>query len=148
MSNKNDNFMPMNSVQNVKNRRVVGGVMSVVLSEKNGKRLVFSKELIDELCVEDELYIMHNGKSIMLSSEPLLGCPEPFILRAYSADRKVLYCADLVKEVAKILDLDFTDCVCRTLTNVEYNEDQASGNVLAIIGREEHDEGGDNNEVE
>ena len=141
----NNSFRPMSSEQTVKKNGTRDGVLSVILSENNGKRLLFSKDLVDTLCVEDEIYISNNGTSIMLCADPMSGNGDPFILKDYAGGRKVLYCSDLVKEVSEILNLDFTDCVCNTITKVKYVDDDVSGYSFALIGKDAEEKGDEAN---
>ena len=136
-----NSFRPMSSEQTTKKNGTRDGIMSVIFSERNGKRLLFSKDLVDTLCVEDEIYISNNGTSIMLCADPMSGNGNPFILKDYAGGRKVLYCSDLVKEVSEILNLDFTDCVCNTITKVKYVDDDVSGYSFALIGKDAEEEG-------
>ena len=144
----NNAFRPMQSEQTTKKNGTRDGIMSVIFSESNGKRLLFSKEIVDTLCVDDEIYISNNGTSIMLCADPMSGNGNPFILKDYAGGRKVLYCSDLVKEVSEILNLDFTDCVCNTINQVKYVNDNETGKNFALIGEYAKDQGGENDELE
>lgn len=112
------------------------GALTIVNSEKNGKRLILSKELEEYLQLTDSIQIA-------------IGSNEPFILVANSDDielprykatrlskenkksRLVIYNSSLVLEIASKLHLDFSDTVSVTFYETEYIEED--GNVFAKI---------------
>lgn len=128
----NKTFRPMSSVQKAK---ISGkrGVMSVILLAKNGKRILLSAELCNKLGLHEKVYLMHDDDSIVICAEPIQECGTLYRLREAPANRKVIYCAELVAEIARLFSLDFSDCVCRTLGDVEYAIDADEDVIYAIV---------------
>ena len=128
----NKTFRPMSSVQKAKKIAGKSGVMSVILSAKNGKRILLSAELCNKLGLHEKVYLMHDDDSIVICAEPIQECGTEYRLREASANRKVIYCAELASEIARLFSLDFSDHVCRTLEHVEYAIDADEDVVYAI----------------
>lgn len=101
--------------------RTTGGFASLINSKGNGKRLTFAKAFLEKLNIEEamDLSITPNGIAI---GNKLPKNAETFPLRT-SGNNGVIYSYSLVEEVTEQFDLDFSDRVSITFTNVEFIND-------------------------
>lgn len=129
------NFMPMKAQQK-KPLSTEKGLISIINSKRNGKRLLYSSELTNKLDLEDSVFIVSDGQSIVMSKYPLIENSSSYNLKDGDSGKKILYCAPLVVEISDILGLNFDDCVSRTLSDVEYGEDNEKGISYAVIKSE------------
>lgn len=117
------NFKPLEARQKNSNGQQQNGILSVINSKKNGKRLVLSKRMVDELKATTQLYVITDGKCVIFSSSSLMDNSFCYRLRDGDSGRKILYCAPVVDELSKILNLSFEDCVSKTIADAEFAED-------------------------
>lgn len=129
------NFVPMKATQK-KPLSTEKGLISIINSKRNGKRLQCSSELTNKLDLEDSVFIVSDGQSIVMSKYPLIENSSSYNLKDGDSGKKILYCAPLVVEISDILGLNFDDCVSRTLSDVEYGEDNEKGISYAVIKSE------------
>lgn len=129
------NFVPMKATQK-KLLSTEKGLISIINSKRNGKRLQCSSELTNKLDLEDSVFIVSDGQSIVMSKYPLIENSSSYNLKDGDSGKKILYCAPLVVEISDILGLNFDDCVSRTLSDVEYGEDIEQGISYAVIKSE------------
>jgi hypothetical protein len=121
-------FKPSKAKTNSRNG-FKAGVMSIIKSKSNGKRIVISKELSEKLGYPDSVQILYSEEELLIGEE-LIGAATSFPLKKYGA-KYVIYSSSLVDEIAQELKLDYKNCVSRTLSNVEYMND--NGTVIAAI---------------
>lgn len=121
-------FKPSKAKTNSRNG-FKAGVMSIIKSKSNGKRIVISKELSEKLGYPDSVQILYSEEELLIAEE-LIGAATSFPLKKYGA-KYVIYSSSLVDEIAQELKLDYKNCVSRTLSNVEYMND--NGTVIAAI---------------
>lgn len=140
-------FQELDAQDNTRKPRTRGnGILTIVNSEKNGNRILFSKQLEEDLCLT-------NGEIQILASKEkralLIGATVPNAQNTYtlrrlkngdSKSRYVIYNKGLMLAIADALSLDFSKCVSHTLYNVEYLE--CDNVLLALVtqGGEEHEE--------
>ncbi len=129
------NFVPMKATQK-KLLSTEKGLISIINSKRNGKRLQCSSELTNKLDLEDSVFIVSDGQSIVMSKYPLIENSSSYNLKDGDSGKKILYCAPLVVEISDILGLNFDDCVSRTLSDVEYGVDNEKGISYAVIKSE------------
>lgn len=115
-----DNYKPLES-QDVKKKNVSGGsgVITIVNSLKNGKRIILSKELEELLGLKDTVNIAisdSNGHLLFYKVEKP-SCNTYSLCRQKKGDmssRLIVYNSALVKEIAEKLNLDFSGTVSVT----------------------------------
>lgn len=120
-----------------KPRKSGNGILTIVNSDKNGNRILFSKQLEEDLCLT-------NGEVQILASKEkralLIGAKLPNAQKAYTLrrlkrgdenSRFVIYNKSLMLAIAECLQIDFSECVAHTLYNVQYLEIEDS--ILAIV---------------
>lgn len=147
-------FKPIKAVQK-SYYKVSGesGVLTVVNSSKNGKRLILSKEMVDKLSLIDSVTVAYDelNKQFAFLKAAVEG-HQTFRLRKFEG-RMVIYCAELVRNIAEAFELDFSDRVCHTITQGKYVTDEDTGELMLIIEKsmsevsvsEEHSEVNDDN---
>lgn len=131
------NIKPINAVQ----KRVTGssgeaGYITIVNSQKNGKRVLLAKEVVEKLGLTDKVFIFTLEDKIAFSKNNIQGVGKEFRLKE-SGGRKVIYCSSLVDEIKYFFSLDFTNRVCYTLTNAtfEVNEESDNQELVVVIAK-------------
>ncbi len=108
------------------------GVVTIVNSEKNGKRISFSEDAIEHLKNEESIQIGFKDKKLFIYT----GLEED---KYYSIKKQgakyIAYNSELVKEITKELELDFTERVSITLCSAKYTEDE-DGNKLVVVSKQ------------
>lgn len=108
------------SVQTAKSRKGEGYI-TIVNSKKNGKRIELLNKLTDVInfndsvkigFLENELVIVPTDANVEL----------PIFKFKKVGTKKVIYSASLVQEIAKVLQLDFSERVSYTISNAEIDE--------------------------
>lgn len=96
------------------------GVISVISSKDNGKRILISSEAEEILDLHDTISFL-KGDGIVIMGSELMGANQYRIRR--SGKRAVVYCAGLVAELSELLHLDFSDGrVSNTVSKYELSE--------------------------
>lgn len=130
-----NNFKPVDSVQKASKKYSDGtGIITVVNSSKNGKRIVLGKDVVEKLSLTDSVYISKMDESIAISKNNIANASAQFRLRE-SGRRKIIYCGSLVDEITEHMHLDFTDKVCHTLCNgsFEVNDESEDKELVVVI---------------
>lgn len=96
------------------------GVLVIVCSKKNGKRLEILEPLVNELKLETEVQFGIIDKGLVIG-EKLPGITQKCSLKN-SKNKKIVYSSALVEEIIEKLGLDFSNKVSQTLTGVELQE--------------------------
>lgn len=106
------NFQPLN-VEETGNKKHGGrkGVLTLICS-KNGNRLMISKELAETLGLTDTVKIGFIGNKLVLGKH-LPGDSNEFSLKK-QGKKLVVYSAEVVQKIVKILDLEFNGKVSKT----------------------------------
>lgn len=105
------------------------GVMSVVNSKKNGKRVSLPRAVMDRLNNPKTVQFAFTEGKIAVA-EKLPGNDVSFNIRR-GKNMAIIYAADLVREIAEQFDLDFTGRTSVTFHDVEYHE--VDGYPVAVI---------------
>lgn len=100
-----NDIVPVRTRQNRKMNQ--GGYLTIVNSEKNGKRLEVLMPLTEMLGIETEIKIGFYGTSIVISSASN-SLKWPIFSLKTVGKKKVIYSASLVNEVTERLGLDFS----------------------------------------
>ncbi len=131
------NFQPLN-LEETGNKKHGGrkGVLTLICSKKNGKRLMISKELAETLGLTDTVKIGFIGNKLVLGKH-LPGDSNEFSLKK-QGKKLVVYSAEVVQKIVKTLDLEFNGKVSKTWYKPLLDEHDNSP--VAILEAE----GGDN----
>lgn len=105
------------------------GVLTIVNSKKNGKRVILSKELMQELDEPKEVQISYGSDAIAIGSN-IFGNDNYFTLKPQKT-KSVIYSSELVNEITELYDLKFGDIVSQTFYQVQYQGEGTSK--VAII---------------
>ena len=130
------NLSSMYAEQRTRNGKHNGGIITIIKSPKNGNRLHLSRIVVSELDLEDEVWIAKAENFIIMSKEKFSSKCSRFVIKSGATDKKIIYCKELVDELADFFDLDFENAVSQTLYDVEYDTDDDTGIELAIISNE------------
>lgn len=112
-----NSFVPSSSQGKAK-RTGKAGVVSIVNSKENGKRITLSKECWEKINKVSNVQVAFSDTQIAISEE-LPDNEHYFHVRTYGA-KGVIYSKDLVEEITELFALDFSDKVSITLYEVEY----------------------------
>ena len=94
------------------------GILSVINSKENGKRITLSKELLEKLNNPEQLQFAFANDAIAIGEE-LLDSETYFYVKT-SGKKGIVYASGLVNEITKEFSLDFSDRVCITFYEVKY----------------------------
>lgn len=102
------------------------GGMTIVLHH-NGKRLVFSKRILNKIGNTRRIKFGFAGDYLILigSNE------EGFLLRNMNK-HKVIYNASLIREILDAYGIDYTEDLCRTFSDVEEIQDMPDAIALKM----------------
>ncbi len=95
------------------------GYCTLVCSSKNGKRLVFSKNLSETLELEDMVKVAFDGKGGLWVGRDLPGITESFHLKDSTSEKKVIYRASLIQKIIKELKIDLAEKVSVTFYGLQ-----------------------------
>ncbi|MCM3116314.1 hypothetical protein M3610_13495 [Neobacillus sp. MER 74] len=118
-----ENVIDLNSFSSSKsngiNSRYVGaGVITIINSERNGKRIILSKELMEELLEPELVQIAFSSNEIAIGEE-IPNNDHHFNVRKNGA-KGVIYSAGLIQEITGLFNLDFSNKVSVTFYQVRY----------------------------
>ena len=111
--------------------RMVGepGVITLINSKKNGKRISFAGAVMDKLGNPDKLQIVFWQKGIVVG----VGLPkaDQFFPVKKSGNKGIVYSGGLVQEITSQFNLDFSERVSITFPKVAYKD--MDGHPLAFF---------------
>lgn len=115
------NIAPFEATPNERTRSKKGnGVVTVVCSPKNGKRLELLPSLVTELQIEDTVQLgLLDGCMVIAKNLPNI--EQSFSVKS-RGKKKIIYSSALVAEIIRKLKLDFTARVSLTLHGVQCDE--------------------------
>lgn len=116
--------------QNTRAKKVSNGFLTIVLSKKNGKRIEFLPNLCTALSLEDCVRLTFMGKSLVVMPAKEFSDFPVYELRQ-CGKKKIIYNASLAMEIAERLELDYSNCVSKTLNNVSI--ESYDGYEIAIL---------------
>jgi hypothetical protein len=105
------------------------GALSIVNSEKNGKRITLSREVTEKLNDPETVQFSFSERQILIAEE-LPNHNNRFTVKKHGA-RGVIYSSSLVQEITERFKLDFSNRVSITLHEVKYAK--SNGKRVAII---------------
>lgn len=134
-----DAFRPLD-VANKANQKRGGrkGVLTMICSEKNGKRLMLSAELLKTLDLGEErtLQIGFIEKKLVLAKK-LPGENNSFELKK-AGKKFAIYSAELVREISRVQGISFEESV--SFTWYKPVVDETEGGVPVVLFDKEEDE--------
>ena len=105
------------------------GVISIINTEKNGKRIELSKSLMEVLENPKKVQFVLSDNTLAIS-ERITGNDISFNVKP-SGKKGIVYSAKLICEITQNFELDYSEKRCRTFSDVEYVEDD--GFQVALI---------------
>lgn len=106
-------------------------VLSIVCTEKNGKRIAISPKLVlEQLEVEDKVQVAYSaGEKAIILAKNLGG--KDYHLHDL-ANKKVIYNKPLVEYLKKVIGLDFSKVSTHSFTKVDFVEHELYG-LMAVV---------------
>ena len=108
------NHTPSKARQKSKSSKGGFGLISVVKSGSNGKRIEFRNDIAESIGIVDRVSVLYNETSIVFFVPNLEDDITQFNVRT-SGKKYVVYSSQLVEEIAEFLELNFDTTVCHTL---------------------------------
>jgi len=121
-----NDFAP--SVSNLVNRIPEAGILSVINST-NGKRVVISPQVIDNIDNPSIVQIGYSDQAIAIGSHLGVGFTSYPLNK--SGAKSIIYRTELVKQITENYDLDFTNRTSITFADVMYHKN--NGHTVALI---------------
>ena len=115
------------TIQTVRGKYTFG----IVKSGQNGKRLSFSKSLVEDLDVSDTIYAKLSVEDRKLVIGKELPFPKPTKLELKGVGKKISYNAGFVELLTSLFDLDFSDKSSMTMYDIVL--DSIDGVPVAVI---------------
>lgn len=112
-----ENFKASKSKQKSTTRSNQGAI-TIVNTKKNGKRIVFSKNILDELGNPPKILISCSDKEIAIGER--LHDNENYLNIKYYKSKGILYSSGIVNELTEIYKLDFSNRTSITFSEVKY----------------------------
>lgn len=110
-----NNFLPLNVTERCKTRGNSKGSLTMICSNKNGKRLIISEELAQILELDGSVQIGFVEDNLVLGKH-LPGDGNGFLLKR-QGKKPVIYSAELVHAIAEKQQIDFANTVSHTWYN-------------------------------
>lgn len=115
-------FRPLNTENGSGVKRKKGGILTIVCSPKNGKRLMLSSKLVEMLEIGEEASVQIGfvEKNLVLGKK-LPGDKNTY--RLYRQGKKyVIYSAEVVQEISRVQGIAFETRVSYTWTDVKFDD--------------------------
>lgn len=114
--------------------RAIGapGVMTIINSNKNGKRITFANDVIEKLGSFNQMQIAFSKQGLVIGEK--IPSTEQYFPIKKSGAKWIIYSAGLVTEISDKFNLDFSGRVSITFQKVSYKTIQ--GIKVAIISLE------------
>ena len=114
-------FQPPKAIPSARKHKKNSGVLTIVKSKKNGKRIEFPPNFCEQLGIDKKVQLAFDGNALVVIPET--DKPEyPVYDLKDNGRKKVLYNAALVEEIVEQLNLDYGTCVSKTLNDVRLEE--------------------------
>lgn len=94
------------------------GVVTIINTEKNGKRIVFLKDVMDKLGNPPKILISCSDNAIAVGER--LPDNQNFLSIKYSKTKGTIYSAGTVNELTEMYQLDFSNRTLITFSEVKY----------------------------
>ncbi len=108
------------SVSSTSHGRVSAPSLSIINSQKNGKRLVLSNGLLNALNNPSHIQIRTSKKDNVLFIGENLGAENTFNFSP--SNPNIVYCGGVIRTIVADLNLDFSNKVSLTLKDIEIGE--------------------------
>ena len=96
--------------------------VGIVNSDRNGKRVTFSKSLIEKLGLEGSVYMLPLADEGVLLLAKEMSFPSASEIVLNSKDQSISYNADAVKLLVDTFGLDYTNCTSKAFNQIEFEE--------------------------
>ncbi len=114
-------FQSPKAIPSARKHKKNSGVLTIVKSKKNGKRIEFLTNFCEQLGIDKKVQLAFDGNALVVIPET--DEPEyPVYDLKDNGRKKILYNAALVEEIIEQLDLDYSECVSKTLSNVKLEQ--------------------------
>lgn len=113
-------FVPLCLMQRTTIRTRGKGMLTVISSKNNGKRILLSASLIETLKIKDFIKLGFIDDVLVVGID-LPGEENQYQLRV-QGNKRVLYSAPVVSKIAEHMHLDFSDRTCYTFCDVQLEE--------------------------
>jgi hypothetical protein len=103
-------------------KRMIGepGVITIINSKKNGKRIIFASAVMDKLGNPSKLQIVFWQNGIVVGA--MLPKADQFFPVKESGNKGIVYSGGLVQEITSKFNLDFSERVSITFPKVAYKD--------------------------
>lgn len=105
--------------------------VSIVNSDRNGKRVALSKALIDKLGLEGSIYMLPLADEGVLLLAKIMSFPSASKIVLNSKDQSISYNADAVKLLVDTFGLDYSKCTSKAFNQIEFEEQD--GVTFAVV---------------
>ncbi len=109
------------------------GVLTIINSQKNGKRITLSKEIFDELSEPTSVVVGFYEDKLLITSTDLKEAIGGTV--CVLGKNRNIYCTDLVEKITDLFNLDFSERVSITLSTLEWEE--LDGQPVALLSNPE-----------
>lgn len=130
------NFKPSKAIQKPKYVDTSLGLLTVINSTRNGKRVEFRKEVVDKLGVSDVITVCYDDEKVIFF-KPIDDTDTVIFNVRKSCGKTVIYSYQLVEELAEFFNLDFTTRVCHTLSDGGFDVFEEDNQPVLFIRRAE-----------
>lgn len=112
------------------------GVISIVNTPDNGKRISLSKELMNKLEISNSAQIRMSDDCLLIAKQ-IKGSKKSFVVRK-NGNKGAIYAADLIQEISKKFKLDYSTRTTITFPKVEYHSyDNGLIALIKIVDKDE-----------
>lgn len=125
-------YTPSKAIQKTKKTNGETGFLTVVNSRRNGKRIEIRKEIVEKLGILDEVAVAYNDESAIIFVPTTEEKVKTFMVKQ-SGGKSIVYSTQLVEEITKFFELDFTSTVCHTFVDGEYESYEETGEIGLVI---------------
>ena len=108
------------------------GVVTIINTEKNGKRIVFLKDVMDKLGNPPKILISCSDNAIAVGER--LPDNQNFLSIKYSKTKGTIYSAGIVNELTEMYQLDFSNKTSITFSEVKYTTYENHKVAIITIG--------------
>ena len=127
-----DEFMPLDLADKKnKNRGGKKGALTMICSDKNGKRLLLSAELVETLDIREDFHLQMGfiGKKLILAKK-LPGEANRFELKK-AGKKYAIYSSELVREISRVQGISFKGNV--SFTWYSPSVDEIEGEIPVVL---------------
>lgn len=128
------NFIPSKAIQKAKYVDTSLGLLTIVNSKRNGRRIEFRKELVEKLGVTDTITVCYDEERVIFFKPSEASDTVVFNVRE-SSGKAVIYSYQLVEELTQFFGLNFDDRVCHTIGEGGFDAFEEDGQPVLFVKR-------------